>query len=262
MNMVNTVWSEEEVSGTIQSDINIDEIIEKNRWHYLFESPRWILLNPADEVIDFYRKYMQSPLRAVQNRLSGNYHKIHDLGVGGGRHLFFFKELGYEVVGSDLSTNAIDFVKQEMKTRQIDARLEVCPMTDLPFEDGEFDITISRATINHANLQDMKKIIFEVARTTRKGGLFFVTVSSDRASDFRGGTEVVKDLTYIPNEGPEAGLIHTFFTATNAAALLEPYFSIQEVYLAEHPSHMPTAPGATDPSKYFGSEYVIIGIRR
>lgn len=260
--MDNHIWSSDEVRGDISHSQDVEAIAKKNSWHTLFESPKWILLNPADEAHYFYRKYLQNPDRQISAQLSGEYKKMHDLGVGGGRHLFFFSELGYDVVGSDLSTNATEFVDCEVEKRQISGKTVVCPMTDLPFADSEFDITISRATMNHATMQDMKKSVAEVARTTRKDGLFFLTVSSKRASDFRRGTEVVPDQTYILPDGPEAGLVHTFFGAADAAALLEPFFVVQEVFLAEHPPHMPDAPGATSKDEYFGSEYVIIGIRR
>jgi SAM-dependent methyltransferase len=258
----NHLWTKAEVDGSIEHSQDIEDITKKNSWHELFESPKWIQLNPADEVLHFYRKYLQNPDHQAKRQMSGDYKKMHDLGVGGGRHLFFFSELGYDVVGSDLSTNATEFVDEEIQKRQIVGETVVCPMTDLPFEDGSFDITISRATMNHATMQDMKKSVAEVARTTRKDGLFFLTVSSKRASDFRRGIEVVPDQTYILPDGPEAGLIHTFFASADAAALLEPFFVVQEVFLAEHPPHTPDAPGATDVNEYFGSEYVIIGIRR
>lgn len=259
--MKNSIWTTEEINGEINYDKEIKDVIEKNTWHKLFESPKWILLNPADEVVMFYMKYIDNPSRQFKKRSKNEGRKMHDLGVGGGRHLYYFAELGFDVTGSDLSTNAIEYVKKEMLRRQISARLILCPMTELPFEDNEFDVTISRAVINHSNIQGMKKVIHEVARTTKPGGLFFVTFSSERASDWKKGKEVLKDITYIPEDGPEKGLIHSFFSASNAAALLEPFFCIEELYISEHPPLI-TAPNSTDPNQYFGSEYVVIGVRR
>lgn len=258
----NHMWTEEELNGNISYNNDTADISEKNSWHNLFESPQWILMNPAEEIVDFYHTYLDSPSRQFRNRTNLQGNKLHDLGCGGGRHLYYFAEYGFDLTGSDLSTNAINFTKSELERRKMNARLNLCPMTDLPYENGEFDITISRAVINHGTLQDMKKVVYEVARTTRKGGLFFVTFSSERASDWKKGTEVLEDVTYIPAEGPEKGLIHTFLSAANAAALLEPFFIIDKLYISEHPPLMPNAPGATDPNEYFGSEYVLIGIRR
>ncbi|WP_028590461.1 class I SAM-dependent methyltransferase [Paenibacillus massiliensis] len=258
----NHIWTEEELQGNIHYNEDVTSMIEKNTWHHLFESPQWILLNPAEEIINFYYKYVDSPSKQFRERATLRGNKLHDLGCGGGRHLYYFAELGFDVTGSDLSTNAIDFTRSELQRRNVEARLNLCPMTELPYDDNEFDITISRAVINHGTLQDIKKVIYEVARTTKPGGLFFVTFSSERASDWKKGIEVVKDITYIPVDGPEKGLTHTFLSATNAAALLEPFFIIEELYISEHPPLMPKAPGATDENEYFGSEYVVIGIRR
>ncbi|WP_122670714.1 class I SAM-dependent methyltransferase [Pseudomonas viridiflava] len=258
----NQIWSDEELAGDIDYNKDFADIVKKNTWHTLFESPKWILLNPADEVVDFYHKYIVNPSSALRNRfkLAGN--KLHDLGCGGGRHIFYFCERGFEVTGSDISDNAINFTKAELNRRQQSAELVLTPMTELPFENETFDITISRAVINHSTLNDIKKTIHEVARTTKKGGLFFVTFSSERASDWKKGIEAEKDLSYIPEKGPEKGLIHTFLNAANTAALLEPFFRIEEIYLYEHQPWVTNAPGASDPDEYFGSEYVAICVRR
>lgn len=90
-------------------------------------------------------------------------------------YLRFFASKHYKVTGSDLSPVGLEFTKNQMKKDNLDARLVLCPMTNLPFKNSEFDVTVSRATINHASLQDMKRSIYEAARTTRKDGLFFIT---------------------------------------------------------------------------------------
>jgi len=261
MNKANSIWSIDEIKGNIEYDKNLDEVLKRNTWHKLFESSKWILLNPAEEVVDFYNKYIENPSRQFSARSKLSNKKIHDLGCGGGRHVFYFTELGFHVTGSDISSNAIAVTEKELERRGIVADLVLCPMVNLPFKDNEFDVTISRAAINHGTLQDMKKAIFEVARTTKPGGLFFLTVSSVRASDFKQGIEIAKDLSYAPDKGPEKGLTHTFFNAANLAELLEPFFRIEEIYLSEHNSLLQNAPGATNTEEYFGSEYVIIGVR-
>jgi 2-polyprenyl-3-methyl-5-hydroxy-6-metoxy-1,4-benzoquinol methylase len=260
MTLGNPIWTDAEIRGDIEYGRDVSSVAEKNAWHHLFESPKWILLNPADEVLRFFRKYVEHPERQIAQRTSLSKYNIHDLGCGGGRHVFYFSELGFDVTGSDLSDNALEYTRAELKRRGLEARLVKCPMTDLPFENGEFDITISRAVINHSTLQDLKRIVYEVARTTKPGGLFFSTFSSERASDWKKGIEVLKDITYIPTEGPEQGLVHTYLNATNLAALLEPFFRIEEVYLYEHPPWVKDAPNASP--GYFGSEYVAIGVRR
>lgn len=262
MTLKNIIWSDEELKGNISYNLNINDISKNNAWHKLFNSPKWFLSSPADEIIDFYQKYIANPTSAIKNRIKLTGNKIHDLGCGGGRHLFFFKEKGFEVVGSDLSQNALSYVQDEIQKRELEMDLHLCPMTELPFTNEQFDITISRAVINHATLQDMKKVIYEVARTTKKDGLFFVTFSSERASDWKKGTEVTKDLSYIPESGPEKGLVHTFLSAANTALLLEPFFRIEELYLYEHPSWITDAPGVSDPNEYFGSEYVAICVKK
>lgn len=255
----NNIWTDDEIEGKIKYDNNTKKIEQKNTWHKLLESPKWILMNPAEEVIQFYDKYLGNPTRQYRARNPHTMKKIHDLGCGGGRHVYYFAELGFDVTGSDISTNAIEFTRKELKRREQKANLVLCPMTEFPFKDSAFDVTISRATIFHASLQNLKKSIHEIARTTKPGGLFFATFVSERSSEWKVGKEVVKDMTYIPTKGPEKGLIHTYLSVANLAALIEPFFCIEEIYLNEHPPLI-KAPNAME--EYFSSEYVVIGVRR
>lgn len=259
--MVNHIWTDVEISGDIKYNSDVESIKEENAWHGLLADTKWQLIAPANEFLNFYDRYLENPSRQLGRRFSLAGNKVHDLGVGGGVHLFYLAAKGYDVTGSDLSSNAIKATKSELERRQREARLVECPMTDLPFQNEEFDITISRATINHGTIQEMKKAVYEVARTTKPGGVFWVTVSSKRASDFKKGTEIVPWQSYAPEKGPETGLTHTFMDASDVAAWLEPFFRVEEVILSEQ-LPLISAPNATDHNEYFGSEYVAVGIRR
>lgn len=256
----NLSWTAKELRGDIDSNSKAETVEKKNRWHKLFESPRWILMNPAEEVINFYFDYLHNPSLQVLNRRKLDVKKIHDLGCGGGGHVAYFAELGYDVTGSDISSNALEFAQKELDVRGLKAQLVHSPMTKLPFKDGEFDATLSRAVIYHASLQDLKKIIFEIARTTKSGGLFFATFVSERSSEWKVGEEVLEDTSYIPTEGAEIGMIHTYLSPSEIGALVEPFFIIEELYLHEHPPLISDAPGANQ--DYFSSEYVLIATRR
>jgi SAM-dependent methyltransferase len=258
----NPIWKESELNGNVEFSKDVETISKLNTWDALFKDPNWILLEPAEEIISFYNKYIMTPSRQLEERLRPAYQKVHDLGCGGGRHVYYFAEKGHYVIGTDLSTNGIDFTRSELEKRGLNAILKICPMTELPFADSEFDVTISRATINHATLQDMKKSVYEMARTTRKGGLLFLTLISDRSSEWKKGDTVIENLSYIPTEGPEKGLIHTFLDAANSVALVEPFFRVEELYLSEHPPMIKQGINIKQDNTYFGSEYVLIGVRR
>ncbi len=259
--MANHIWTDAEIAGDIKYNNDTESIKDANAWHGLMADTKWQLIAPANEFLDFYNKYLENPNLQHRKRIAVEGHKVHDLGVGGGVHLFYLAAKGYDVTGSDLSSNAITGTRAELERRQREARLVECPMTALPFANEEFDITISRATINHGTIQEMKKAVYEVARTTKPGGLFWVTVSSKRASDFNKGTEIVPGHSYAPVKGPEAGLTHTFMDASDVGAWLEPFFRVEEVILSEQPP-LVSAKNATAHGEYYGSEYVAVGVRR
>jgi SAM-dependent methyltransferase len=260
----NSIWSEDEIRHGIDYKPDVAKLKRDNAWDRLLRDSNWRIQEPAEEIVAFNEKYLKNPENQIRQRLSGDYRRLHDLGSGGGRHTVYFAQQGYEVLATDLSESAIKFTRKALMDLGLDARVYFAPMTRLPFEDDFFDVTISRATVNHADLQGMKKSIFEVARTTRENGLFFLTTVSDRSSEWGKGRVIVPGRTFVPTEGPEKGLIHTYLTASESVALVEPFFRIEEIYLAEHPPLITKGTNLNSKSKntYFGSEYVIIGVRR
>jgi SAM-dependent methyltransferase len=86
----------------------------------------------------------------------------------------------------------------------------------LQYEDGFFDAVISVQVIHHADSATIRRIVEEIARILRAGGLLFVTVPQlkDGGPYAWWGTnfEQVEPHTFVPLDGPEKGLLHHYFT--------------------------------------------------
>jgi SAM-dependent methyltransferase len=93
--------------------------------------------------------------------------RVLDVGCGTGVLAVRLAGLGYEVVGLDPSEGMLEVMRR--RAPQIGAVHG--SGTDLPFEDGEFDLALSVATMHHiAEPEAVQATLREMARVTRPGG--------------------------------------------------------------------------------------------
>jgi ubiquinone/menaquinone biosynthesis C-methylase UbiE len=76
------------------------------------------------------------------------------------------------VVGIDLSENMVARAKERASRENLDIEFHVADVTDLPFEDGIFDVVIMESFLNILGKADIiKKALHEISRVTHPGGL-------------------------------------------------------------------------------------------
>ena len=81
-------------------------------------------------------------------------------------------EYGYDVTSADISRLALNKVKEFNKNViQIDMREK------LPFKNEEFDLVFASLSIHYFSDSDTKKLITEIRRILKKGGLFIGSVN-------------------------------------------------------------------------------------
>lgn len=97
-------------------------------------------------------------------------HKTLDIACGTGRwtHLTNY--------GSDISPNMIEVAKQKHPNKSF----SVTSANQLPYEGKSFDACLSFHFIMHLNESELKKIVNEVARITKKGGVFIFDFPSKK----------------------------------------------------------------------------------
>ena len=94
--------------------------------------------------------------------------RVLDVGVGTGFLSIMLAEIGYSVVGVDLSEEMIKNAQKKMDDRGLKAKLELGDAEDLPFEDDSFDAVVNRAVL--WTLPDPKKALSEWKRVLKPGG--------------------------------------------------------------------------------------------
>lgn len=112
--------------------------------------------------------------------------KCLDLGCGIGQFSKELMEYGYNVTSADISSIALNKVKEfNQNIIQLDMREK------LPFEDETFDLVFANLSIHYFSDLDTKKLMLEIKRILKNGGLFIGSVNGIQ------GIEKVKDTAQL-----------------------------------------------------------------
>ncbi|MGH2957228.1 MAG: class I SAM-dependent methyltransferase [Solirubrobacterales bacterium] len=110
--------------------------------------------------------------------------RVLDLGCGTGTLALMVKraEPGAEVVGLDADPEILKLAGSKAKDAGIEIKLDRCLSTELPYEDGSFDLVLSTLFFHHLTGADKRSTAREVARVLKPGGELLV-VDYGRPSD-------------------------------------------------------------------------------
>ena len=140
------------------------------------------------DVSDTAEKYSVGSLNNLPNDLGRVFLKKHigltpkasiilDVGCGTGLDLKTYSDLGYSrLYGVDPSEKSLELAR---KILSASVELRTGTFEEIPYEDGYFDIVVSRHVLHYSN--DMNKSTMEVSRVLKKGGKFVAIVSHPSA---------------------------------------------------------------------------------
>lgn len=114
--------------------------------------------------------------KSVAEKLAGHYQlqpgqKVLDVGCGMAHLLYELTQVvpGIKVAGIDISHYALEHAKPEVRSM-----LRYGQAQNLPFEDNEFDLVISLATLHNLKVFDLKKALQEIGRVSKKNSYIMV----------------------------------------------------------------------------------------
>jgi len=97
--------------------------------------------------------------------------KVLDVGCGMAHLLYEITQVvpGIKVAGVDISRYALEHAKPEVRST-----LQYGQAQALPFEDNEFDLVVSLATLHNLKIFELKKAIQEIGRVSKKNSYIMV----------------------------------------------------------------------------------------
>jgi SAM-dependent methyltransferase len=124
------------------------------------------LAEEYDAFMDVHSTYYRVAVDALRRLLGAGPGRCLDLGCGGGHFIPVVLELGWDVVGADLSTDQLRVARARLPAVQ----LVEADAAALPFGDASFDAAYS--TFTHSDLDDFAAAVGEVRRVLRTGSRF------------------------------------------------------------------------------------------
>lgn len=153
-----------------------------------------------------------------------------DLGCGVGRHAQCLAREGFQVTAMDASESGLAFARKQAEAAGLAIDYRTGQMTELPFPDRSFDYVLSWNVIYHGDGEVVGKVLAEVARVLRDGGLFQATMLSTRhALHGRGrqiapNTFVIDDIDDLEKRHP-----HFYCDAHGLIGLFNDYLEVIEI---------------------------------
>lgn len=162
---------------------------------------------------DFWNNPSEESYYLLNRWKNNNYKEFLDLGCGLGRHSLLFAKNNFQVNAFDLSTTAIENLKN--KSKDLHMQNIVCTtgdMNELPYKDNSFDCVLAYHVISHTDTQGIKTIIKEINRVLKKEGEFFLTLCSKNSWSFQesGYPKLDENTVTKIEEGPENGIPHFY----------------------------------------------------
>jgi len=113
-----------------------------------------------------------------------------EIGGGLGQDSKYFKELGYDVLLTDISEEAIS--KSAMvKTQVVDVS------KPLPFDDESFDIVYAHLSLHYFDKETTNKVFTEIRRVLKKGGVLAALFNSHSDPEYGTGEKIEEDYFNI-----------------------------------------------------------------
>lgn len=188
-----------------------------------------------DELYDDERAAPTAPhpfvLRAAERLRAAGARRVLDQGCGGGRHLLWLAEQGFDGVGTDISPRGVKLARRRATEASSSPSLALAEMRSLPFAAATFDAAISIHVLYHGRRAETAAGAGELARVLRPGGMLIATFLSTRTWKYGQGESLEPD-TFVQPHGPEAGVPHHYSDEGDVRGLLRD-FSIEEASLDE-----------------------------
>lgn len=142
----------------MRNDLTIYDAVARNWWS---DDIRWVrtLKNLVPGRLAWFDRHIDWQGRDVL-----------DLGCAGGFMAEAMAQRGANVTGIDPAAEAIDAARAHARSSGLRIGYDVGVGEALPYDDASFDAVVCVDVLEH--VADLAKVLFEVARTLRPGGVF------------------------------------------------------------------------------------------
>ena len=208
-------------------------------WDLSFQRGENHLFWPNEEVVRFISKFVRKRISfdSFVDVSQGTNPRILDFGCGTGRHLLFLNEMGLEAYGIDISPTSVSLAKRAFAQvlensgtalETIHERVFEVEGSNLPFDDGFFDHSISHGVLDSMPFDDALSSMAELSRVTKSRGLAYIDlIASNQSLGVAPGE-------YKVEEHYENGTIQSYFDWRRIDRLLYPNWELVDAKLVNN----------------------------
>jgi ubiquinone/menaquinone biosynthesis C-methylase UbiE len=135
---------------------------------YPLEALPWELGQPRKVLVELVEKRLLKRGKAL------------DICCGVGTNALYLAEKGFQVIGIDISSKAIEYAKEKAERVNAKIQFQVENFLKLPFKNDEFDFVFDMGCFHHVKVKDRNTFIKGVHRVLKKRGLYLMVCFSYR----------------------------------------------------------------------------------
>lgn len=155
----------------VRNDLTIYDKVAERWWS---DDVRWVRT---------LKNLVPGRLKWFDRRIDWTGKAVLDLGCAGGFMAEAMAARGADVTGIDPAAEAIEAARHHAVSEKLDIRYDVGVGEALPYADASFDAVVCVDVLEH--VADLGKVLSEVARVLRPGGLFlFDTINRNPIANF------------------------------------------------------------------------------
>lgn len=140
-------------------------------WEKVYRESEWGKY-PGESLIRFVaRNYY----RRERNKI-----RMLEIGCGPGANIWYIAREGFKAYGIDGSSTAIEKAKNRLRAEGLGAKLLVSDAQNLSFPEDYFDAVVDNECLAHNSASSAAKILKEIGRVLKKGGLFYSRTFTDK----------------------------------------------------------------------------------
>ena len=150
-----------------------------------------------------------------------------DIGCGTGKYLKLLQAGGFKTDGIDSSKTAVTMAQKSLGKI---ALITVADMFKFKIPKDKYNLIISIAAIHHGTKKQVQNLINNIYEVLVDKGKIFITLpdweSSNKWETFKNYKKVAEG-TFAPLQGPERGLLHSFYKKEEIQKMFAQFANLQ-----------------------------------
>tara|TARA_B100000795_G_scaffold9383_1_gene6643 strand:- start:594 stop:1259 length:666 start_codon:yes stop_codon:yes gene_type:complete len=175
-------------------------------WDDSYKNKDNFLLYPSEHVVRFFNNFIYKikDFKVTDTKLN-----VLDLGCGVGRHLVFFGKKKCDIIGYDISIEALRLAKENLEINELKKFKLTNNLESENIKNNNIDVVVCHGVLDSMSEEDAKKNIQYVKLKLKKNGLFYVEVIGKKTSKPK--SSKLSNDSYLIKTKHEYNTIQSYF---------------------------------------------------